>query len=117
MVKCSQTGYDLIMVKKRQINRFVKNIAEEFSPDKVLLFGSYANGRPSEDSDVDLLVIMSHKKRNIEQALEIDKKIDRSFPLDLIVKTPKEVETRLSQNDIFIKSILHEGKVLYEKSR
>ncbi|MFC1497948.1 nucleotidyltransferase domain-containing protein [Verrucomicrobiota bacterium] len=104
------------MVKKKQINRFVKEVTQEFSPEKVVLFGSYANGQPSEDSDVDLLVIMRHKKRNVMQALEIDKRIDRSFPLDLIVKTPKEVKTRLSQNDIFIRSIVDEGKVLYEKN-
>ena len=103
------------MVEKRQINDFARNVAKEFSPDKILLFGSYANGRPTEDSDVDLLVIMQHKKRNVEQALEIDKKIDRSFPLDLIVKTPKEIRVGLAQDDIFLNSIVYEGKVLYEK--
>ncbi len=104
------------MVKKIEINRFVKKVTEEFAPDRVILFGSYANGSPSDDSDVDLLVIMQHKKRNVEQALEIDRKIDRSFPLDLIVRTPQEIRRRLSMKDIFMSSILHEGKTLYERS-
>ncbi len=105
------------MVAKHHINSFVKEVAQEFSPQKIVLFGSYANGQATEDSDVDLLVIMPHKKRNVEQALEIDQKIHRSFPLDLIVKTPAEVKERLAQKDVFVSSIVSEGKVLYEKSR
>ncbi|MFC1461221.1 nucleotidyltransferase domain-containing protein, partial [Verrucomicrobiota bacterium] len=85
-------------------------------PERVILFGSYANGYASDDSDVDLLVIMRHKKRNVEQALEIDRRIDRSFPLDLIVKTPQEIRRRLSMKDIFVAGILREGKILYERS-
>ena len=104
------------MVERRQINRFVKEVAQEFAPQKIVLFGSYAKGGATDDSDVDLMVIMSHKKRNVEQALEIDQRIQRSFPLDLIVKTPAEVKSRLAQKDIFINSVVNEGKVLYEEN-
>lgn len=104
------------MVKRQQINRFVKEVAEEFAPQKIVLFGSYAKGGATDDSDVDLMVIMSHKKRNVEQALEIDQKIHRTFPLDLIVKTPAEVKSRLAQKDVFINSVVSEGKVLYEEN-
>ncbi|MBN1670314.1 MAG: nucleotidyltransferase domain-containing protein [Kiritimatiellae bacterium] len=104
------------MVTKRDIRRFVTAVAKEFSPEKVILFGSYAGGRPTEDSDVDLLVIMRHSKRNVEQALEIDRKIDRSFPLDLIVRPPQEIHRRLALRDMFVQTIVRDGKILYERS-
>ena len=104
------------MVERKQIKRFVKEVAEEFAPQRIVLFGSYAKGGATEDSDVDLMVIMTHKKRNVDQALEIDQKIHRSFPLDLIVKTPAEIKSRLAQKDVFISSVVNEGKVLYENN-
>ena len=105
------------MVAAKDIDRFARQIAHEFSPEKIVLFGSYANGNPSDDSDVDVLVIMRHEKRNVEQALEIDHKIDRRFPLDLIVRTPREIDRRLALRDVFTRAILKNGRVLYERSR
>lgn len=104
------------MIDRYNIQKFVTQIADEFSPEKVVLFGSYARGTASEDSDVDLLVIMPHNKRNIEQSLDITHRIDRSFPLDLIVRKPAEIEKRLNMHDMFLTSILKEGKILYEHS-
>jgi len=102
------------MVNSHNIQNFVKQIAQNFSPEKVVLFGSYARGSASEDSDVDLLVIMPHNKRNIEQSLDITRGIDRSFPLDLIVRKPDEIRKRLRLHDMFLTSILEEGEILYE---
>jgi predicted nucleotidyltransferase len=105
------------MVDTVDINTYVKKLTEEFKPERVVLFGSYARGTANEDSDVDLLVIMSHKGRNVDQALTIRKRINRSFPLDLIVKTPVETRQRLKMKDSFITTILEDGKVLYDKAR
>lgn len=102
------------MIDRYNIQKFVTQVADAFSPDRVVLFGSYARGTASEDSDVDLLVIMPHSKRNIEQSLDITRSIDRSFPLDLIVRKPDEIRKRLHMHDMFLASILKEGKVLYE---
>jgi len=105
------------MVPKKQVREFVRRLAREFSPDRVILFGSHARGKASDDSDVDLLVIMDTAKRGIQQALEIRRCIPRSFALDLLVKTPAEVQQRMALNDSFMKSILTEGEILYESPR
>src|SRR5437588_9059508 len=67
------------------IRKFARQIAERFHPDAIVLFGSYAYGKPTPDSDVDLLVVMPTPNQ-IEQAVRID---ERGFPLDLIVGTPR----------------------------
>jgi uncharacterized protein len=105
------------MVKSAEINRFVGEVARAFKPERVVLFGSYARGDATADSDVDLLVIMEHDQRNIEQALAITRRVDRSFPLDLIVRTPQETRRRLHQHDMFLTSVLNEGKTLYARGR
>lgn len=105
------------MVAKAEIHAYVKRLADAFNPERVVLFGSHASGTANEDSDVDLLVIMSHKGRNVDQALTIRKRISRSFPLDLIVKTPAEARQRLKMKDTFLATILQDGKVLYDKAR
>ena len=87
---------------------------EEFAPQRVILFGSHARGDATPDSDVDLLVIMPTKKQPIEQAVEIRQRIRRSFPLDLIVKTPADVDWRLSLRDCFLTTIMNEGRTIYE---
>lgn len=102
------------MVRETEILEFVGRIVEEFAPQRVILFGSYARGDATPDSDVDLLVVMPTKKETIEQAVEIRQRIRRSFPLDLIVKTPVDVARRLSLQDCFLTTIMTEGKTLYE---
>jgi predicted nucleotidyltransferase len=77
------------------IRRFAREIAQRFRPDRIILIGSYASGAPTPDSDVDLLVVMQ-TRNPVEQAVRIDEAIeDRGFPLNLIVRTPKSLETRL----------------------
>lgn len=102
------------MISKQNIKKYALRIGRQFHPQQVILFGSYANGIPTEDSDVDLLVIMDHHKlRNIEQAIEIQLTADAAFPMDLIVRRPAEVHQRLAMNDAFLKGLLLDGEVLY----
>src|SRR6266478_6201575 len=77
-------------VPMREIRRFARQVAERFQPDKIILFGSHAYGTPHADSDVDILVIMPARNQ-MDQACRIDDAIDPPFPLDLIVRTPKNV--------------------------
>ena len=102
------------MVKFQQIRAYIERIAAEFKPERILLFGSYANGAPTEDSDVDLLVVMRHEGRSVDQAIKIRQKIDAPFPLDLMVRTPEKIKERLAAQDCFMKEIMDEGSVLYE---
>ena len=68
------------------IRRFARRIAERFRPDKIILFGSYAYGKPHEESDVDLLIIM-RTKNAIDQSIRIGLAFERLFSFDLIVRT------------------------------
>ncbi len=71
------------------IRRYARQIVRRFHPEKIILFGSYAYGKPSPDSDVDLLVVMPTRNQ-VEQAVRIDEAIEeRGFPLDLLVRTPR----------------------------
>ena len=87
----------------------------EFDPLQVILFGSYAYGMPTEDSDVDLLVVMEIPESQTRcQAVEILQRIPRRFSMDLLVRSPKEIAYRVSHNDWFLREILERGDVLYE---
>ena len=103
------------MIAIKDIRDYARAVGRKFRPERVVLFGSYAEGRATEDSDVDLLVVMPHRGRDVEQAFEIRRSIARSFPLDLVVRTPAAVRRRLRQNDTFLTSIWRTGKTLYER--
>src|SRR5438067_1419619 len=81
-------GADIPM---RLIRRFARDVAERFEPDKIILFGSYAYGTPHADSDVDFLVIMPCRNE-LDQAARICVRTDYAFPVDLIVRTPKNMK-------------------------
>jgi predicted nucleotidyltransferase len=101
------------MIDRRRIRKFSREVAEEFRPERIILFGSYAYGRPTRDSDVDLLVIMSFKGRGVRKALEILERIEPGFPVDMLVRTPAQVRRRLAWNDFFMREVMERGKVLY----
>lgn len=97
----------------------IELIVKKIKPEKIILFGSYAHGNPNHDSDVDLFVIMRTRKKDSKRNLAISLLlIPREFPVDIIVKTPKEVEQAIKggvNNAFFIREILKTGKVLYER--
>ncbi|TMQ34177.1 MAG: nucleotidyltransferase domain-containing protein [Planctomycetota bacterium] len=98
----------------RVIQRYARAIAEEFDPDQIILFGSYAYGTPHEDSDVDLFVIMPARNQH-DQAVRFRYRLAAPFPVDLIVRTPKQVQWRLQEGESFTTAIVSRGKILYEK--
>ena len=102
------------MITQKQIRDFGQRLAREFKPLKVVLFGSYAYGKPNPDSDVDLLVVMPLDGNPVDKSVEMRLKLQPPFPLDLLVRTPTKIKERLAMGDDFIKDILVEGKVLYE---
>jgi uncharacterized protein len=102
------------MITMRQIEDVSGRIAAEFEPERILLFGSYAWGAPSPDSDVDLLVILPFEGKAVAKSVEMRLKIKPPFPVDLLVRTPEKIHERLALGDPFIRSILEKGKVLYE---
>jgi len=96
------------------IQRVVDQIVERFRPNKIWLFGSFAHGTPTSDSDVDLLVAMDTSLRNVQQAVEIRKAVDFPFPVDLLVRTPEQIAKRLALGDGFFHEVLTKGVVLHE---
>jgi len=101
-------------IPQAAIDEVVQLIAEKFHPQKIILFGSYARGKPRPESDVDLLVIMDTPLKEVEQAIEICQQIDYRFGLDLIVRTPERLQERLEMGDWFLRDVVEEGKVVYE---
>ena len=103
------------MVSFKRIHEIKSKIIDEFHPERIVLFGSYARGEETPNSDVDLLVIMpSFPGKNVLKAIEILKRIKPAFPIDLLVRTSDQVQRRVAMNDYFLKGIMEKGAVLYE---
>jgi predicted nucleotidyltransferase len=102
------------MVALNKITEFGRQIGEQFGAERVILFGSYAQGQVTADSDVDLLVIGPYKGRGVDKSVEIRMKLRPQFPVDILIRTPEKVDQRLKMGDCFMREILEKGKVLYE---
>jgi uncharacterized protein len=96
----------------------IERIVTELKPEKIILFGSYAYGIPTPDSDVDLLVIMKTKAKEIDRYVAVSNLLyPRRFPVDILVKTPGELDAEMGKKgNFFLREILKKGKVLYERS-
>lgn len=102
------------------IARLVETIGREYKPQKVILFGSYAHGRPTEDSDIDLFIVKDTDARMVDRFVEVKRLIydpQLRIPVSPLVYTPQELEERLDMGDDFVEEIMSEGKVLYEEKR
>lgn len=108
-----KTGKRKMILSEKKIEEIKDKIVKAISPEKIILFGSYANGIPSEESDVDLLVIMDTELRYPKQATQIrlylDETVGVNFPMDIIVRSPEFIEERFKKGDFFIKTILEKG--------
>ena len=98
------------MVSTKEIQTTCDDIVREFAPRQVILFGSYAYGTPTEESDVDMLVVMETRR----QAWEIQERIPRRFHLDLHVWLLEDIAYRVAHNDWFLREVLEKGDVLYD---
>ena len=103
-------------IPQEAIDEVVRQIAENFHPQKIILFGSYARGKPRPESDLDLLVVMDTPLKESQQSLKIRQHLGVMFGIDLLVYTPKRLQERLDMNDWFIREVIEEGKVVYETS-
>ena len=101
---------------------YIPLIVEELkksSPEKVILFGSYAYGTPNVDSDIDLLVIKNITESEVRNyRLKLKKALWEklkayNFPFDLIVDSEKRIKQRIEMGDLFYKEIYTKGKVIY----
>ena len=103
------------MITQEQINEIRKRIVRNFKPQKIILFGSYANGTPTEESDLDLLIIKDSDFPSRLQNRKVRKILsDLRVPIDVIVKTPEEFETYRDIIGTIIYPANKFGKVIYE---
>lgn len=103
-------------ITEDKIRQAVQKIVDAVHPDKVILFGSYAYGTPTDDSDVDLFVVMESNQSIRARTIQLSEILyPRPFPLDIITRTPAELKERLEIGDCFFKEIVTKGKVLYER--
>ena len=104
-------------VSSQKIKKVTEKIVKEYKPEKIILFGSHAWGKPHLDSDVDLFIVKKSRKRQIDRMRELRMKlIGNNFPaMDLLIYTPKELSRRLAIGDFFVREIIEKGKVLYGK--
>jgi len=99
------------------VEEIVRRLAEGFSPERIILFGSHARGTGTPDSDIDLLVIKKVKGSRRKLAVEMDRAlIGVNAPVDLIVLTPEEVARQRDQVGTVVRPAMREGKVVYEKT-
>jgi predicted nucleotidyltransferase len=103
--------------RRAYIRKICRRIAEEIKPEKIILFGSHAYGKPTLDSDLDLLVVMPYEGSPLTQAVKISRQLNLMIPMDMLVRTRVQVATRLAMEDSFMREILERGKVMYQAQR
>lgn len=102
-------------VYQKELNKIVNTLAHKYQPEKIIVFGSYARGRPRQNSDVDMAVIKRTPKRFLDRLRVVSGLIKSPLGTDILVYTPDEWESALAAGDYFVKEILKTGKVVYAK--
>jgi predicted nucleotidyltransferase len=97
-----------------EIKAFARRIAEEFHPERIILFGSYAYGTPGPDSDVDILVVLPFEGKNFRMSLSILSRVNPPFIVDLLARRPDDTRIRYTYGDPLIREALDHGRILYE---
>ena len=111
------------ILKEREILLLLEDIVQSlnrsYRPDKIILYGSYAYGNPTLDSDIDLLIIKDTDKRRVDRFVEMKQIIyrpGRGIPISPLVYTQEEIEERLKIGDDFVAEILAKGRYLSSKT-
>ena len=104
------------MIDSNKISEIASGIATRFNPDKIILFGSYANGTQKEDSDIDLLIIqetdlpIQNRGYDIRMSL-----IGSMMPFDIVIYTKLEFDQEKDKSSSFLNSAMKNSKLLYER--
>lgn len=104
-------------ISEALIQQVTEKIVRVCNPHKIILFGSFAWGRPRRYSDLDLLIVMDSKvARPDERAMQMKTLFDDlDCPMDLFVYTPEEITASLRRGNLFIRDILAKGRLLYAR--
>lgn len=110
-----EQGKSSDMVAWDEIQRVVDQIAQDFLPERIVLFGSYSTGKAGMDSDVDLLVVLPFEGSPFRKSLEICRRVNARFALDLLARRPDDTRRRYQEGDPLIREALDHGRVLHER--
>ena len=100
-----------------EVVKMAGKIVQALAPKKIILFGSYAYGHVTADSDLDLLIIMETDLPAAERCRQVSRLFyPRPIPMDIVVRTPKEIQRSLKRVDPFIHEIMEKGVILYARS-
>ena len=114
MRRKTQAAMQQAQSRRTHMRQLCKRIAQEFKPEKIILFGSHAYGQPTPESDLDFLVVMQFEGDPLEQAVAMLNWLNVLMPIDLLVRTPEQIRHRLEMGDSFMRDIIERGKVMYE---
>lgn len=101
---------------RRLVQAMVNRLEQDYHPSQVILFGSYAYGRPHRDSDLDVLIVKRTPQPFYRRLFEVRRLVSpilKGHPFEPIVLTPRELQRRLAKGDQFIQTILRKGKRVY----
>ena len=103
------------MITEAQIQAIVQRIVEGYAPDRIILFGSYAYGTPTEDSDLDLLVVKAGiGPERAERAIAVRRLLrGAGAPMDILVRTPAELSAAAAVRFTVEAQAVTEGRILY----
>ncbi len=98
------------------IQEMVKRLVRDYTPQQIILFGSYAYGQPTQDSDIDLLIIKDTPEGFWDRMDSVRRVVTGAhphIPIEPLIYTPDEIVRRLKAKDQFVQGILQNGEVLY----
>ena len=104
------------IINRPEVKSVIKQLARNYKPEFILIFGSYSKGNVHQDSDLDLIIVKDTDKRPIWRRVEARKSFETDLPVDIIVYSPKEF-AELQKTSLFLKNVLHEGKVVFNRSK
>jgi len=106
-----------VMMAAQQLEEIIAQIIEVYQPEKIILFGSYANGTAKESSDLDLLLVKRTNEIPFDRVTKVRKSLRGFlFPMDILVYTPEEIENFKGSKFSFVSQVLKSGKIIYERS-
>lgn len=100
---------------KKIIKNIIENIKANYQPEMILIFGSYAKGTPSKESDIDILLVKETDKHPIWRRVEAQLAIKAALPLDILVYTPQEFDRFIKDKNSFFYNIYTSGKIVFNK--
>lgn len=105
---------------KQDLNKLLTKLIVGYAPQQIILFGSFAYGKPDQHSDLDLLIVKETDKSPFQRRVEVGRIVrdqSRLTPIQPLVITPQELKEQLQKGNPFLIEILQKGEVLYNADR